>query len=46
MLVFMEAATWGTLGEFMRTLIQARGQPCSAEFMLPPLSILVFKPES
>ena len=36
----------GNLGGVHADSYQAHGQPCSAEFMLPPLSILVFKPES
>jgi hypothetical protein len=35
----------GNLGGVVATDKACHGQPCSAEFILPPLSILVFRPE-
>ena len=35
----------GNLGGVMAADKPWHGQPCSAEFILPPLSILVFRPE-
>jgi 1,4-alpha-glucan branching enzyme len=35
----------GNLGGVMASDKSWQGQPCSAEFILPPLSILVFRPE-
>jgi hypothetical protein len=35
----------GNLGGVLATEDECHGQPCSAEFTLPPLSIIAFKPE-
>jgi len=35
----------GNLGGVLATEDECHGQPCSAEFTLPPLSIVAFKPE-
>jgi hypothetical protein len=35
----------GNLGGVLATEDECHGQPCSAEFTLPPLRIIVFKPE-
>ncbi len=35
---------WGNLGGVMADGYQVHGQPCSAEFTLPPLSVVAFRP--
>jgi 1,4-alpha-glucan branching enzyme len=35
----------GNMGAVMAEKIECHNQPCSAEFTLPPMSVLVFKPE-